>query len=133
MTVDTVAAGEDADVEKPVAHDLAEGDRLVKAVEATGQVVATGTQQRSWKDFIEPKQLIHEGVLEEITLVRCHWSQIYSPLRPSRKAEIDMNKLHWVQWLRASAKQPFHKPPQSHRPDCLDHTRLELLGIRHET
>lgn len=109
MTIDAVAAGKDVYVEKPVTHDLGEGDRLVKAVETSGQVVATGTQQRSWKHFVEAKQLIDEGVLGKITFVRCHWSQNYSRFRPNLDAEIEVDKLDWDQWLGAAPKQPFNK------------------------
>src|SRR5678816_3381272 len=48
MTLEALAAGKDIYVEKPVSHALAEGEEMVKAVEASKQVVQTGTQQRSW-------------------------------------------------------------------------------------
>ena len=109
MTIEAVAAGKDVYVEKPVTHDLEEGDRLVKAVEDSGQVVATGTQQRSWKHFTEAKQLIDEGVLGKITFVRCHWSQNYSRFKSNLDADIDLSQLDWNQWLGTAPKQPFDK------------------------
>ena len=109
MTIEAVAAGKDVYVEKPVTHDLGEGDQLVKAVEDSGQVVATGTQQRSWKHFIEAKQLIDEGVLGKITFARCHWSQNYSRFKSNLDMDIDLNQLDWNQWLGAAPKQPFDK------------------------
>ena len=109
MTIEAVAAGKDVYVEKPVTHDLEEGARLVAAVEDSGQVVATGTQQRSWKHFVEAKQLIDEGVLGNITFVRCHWSQNYSRFKSNLDAKIDLNQLDWNQWLGSAPKQPFDK------------------------
>ena len=41
------AAGKDVYVEKPVSHTIEEGAELVKAIEASKQIVQTGTQQRS--------------------------------------------------------------------------------------
>ena len=109
MTIEAVAAGKDVYVEKPVTHNLGEGDELVKAVEDSGQVVATGTQQRSWKHFLEAKQLIDQGVLGKITFVRCHWSQNYSRFGSSRSPDVDLRQLDWDQWLGPAPKQPFDK------------------------
>lgn len=109
MTIEAVAAGKDVYVEKPVTHNLAEGDKLVQAVEDSGQVVATGTQQRSWKHFREAKQLIDQGVLGKITFVRCHWSQNYSRFGSSPAPDIDLSQLDWEQWLGPAPKQPFDK------------------------
>jgi len=47
MTLEAVAAGKDVYVEKPVSHSIDEGVAMVAAVEASKQVVQTGTQQRS--------------------------------------------------------------------------------------
>ena len=109
MTIEAVAAGKDVYVEKPVTHNLAEGDKLVQAVEDSGQVVVTGTQQRSWKHFREAKQLIDQGVLGKITFVRCHWSQNYSRFGSSPAPDIDLSQLDWEQWLGPAPKQPFDK------------------------
>ena len=109
MTIEAVAAGKDVYVEKPVTHHLAEGDKLVKAVEDSAQVVATGTQQRSWKHFVEAKELIEKGVLGKITFVRCHWSQNYSRFGSNPSPDIDMTQLDWDQWLGSAPKQPFDK------------------------
>ncbi|MEO8078450.1 MAG: Gfo/Idh/MocA family oxidoreductase, partial [Acidobacteriota bacterium] len=48
IALDAVAAGKDVYVEKPVSHTIAEGAEMVKVIEASKQIVQTGTQQRSW-------------------------------------------------------------------------------------
>jgi len=70
MVSDAVAAGKDVYVEKPVTHSLEEGDDLIRAVESSGRVVQTGTQQRTWPHFIEGKRIIDSGRLGKITFVR---------------------------------------------------------------
>lgn len=107
MTMEAVAAGKDVYVEKPVTHHLEEGDKLVRAVEDSGHVVATGTQQRSWKHFIEAKELIDTGVLGKITFVRCHWSQNYSRFGSNPAPDVDLTQLDWGQWLGSAPRQPF--------------------------
>ena len=61
ITLDAVAAGKDVYVEKPVSHTIAEGEEMVKAIEASKQIVQTGTQQRSWDHFVLGKQIIDSG------------------------------------------------------------------------
>lgn len=107
MTVEAVEAGKDVYVEKPVTHDLSEGGPLVEAVEASGRVVATGTQQRSWKHFAEAKQLVDEGVLGKVTFARCHWSQNYSGRTDRLRERYDLSQLDWDQWLGSAPRQPF--------------------------
>lgn len=109
MTVEAVNAGKDVYVEKPVTHRLEEGDGLVRAVEDSGRVVATGTQQRSWKHYLEAKELIDQGVLGKITFVRCHWSQNYSRFGSDPAPEVDLGQLDWDQWLGSAPRQPFDK------------------------
>ena len=109
MTVDAVSAGKDVYVEKPVTHSLDEGDQLVKAVEKSGRVVATGTQQRSWKHFIDAKLLIDQGVLGKITFARCFWSQNYSRFGANPAPDVDLGQLDWDQWLGSARAQPFDK------------------------
>ena len=75
MTLDAIAAGKDVYVEKPVSHTIEEGVELVRAVEASKQVVQTGTQQRSWEHWVLGKQLIDSGKLGQITFVQTYWYQ----------------------------------------------------------
>ena len=53
MTLDAVAAGKDVYVEKPVSHTIEEGAEMVRVIEASKQIVQTGTQQRSWEHWIQ--------------------------------------------------------------------------------
>ncbi|MDE0103319.1 MAG: Gfo/Idh/MocA family oxidoreductase, partial [Bryobacterales bacterium] len=86
-------------LEKPVTHRLEESESLLRAVERSGRVVASGTQQRSWNHYLEAKQLVDEGVLGRVTFVRCHWSQDYSRMRSEPSPSVDMAQLHWERWL----------------------------------
>jgi len=104
MTIDAVAAGKDVYVEKPVSHSIAEGVEMMKAVEASKQIVQTGTQQRSWDHFILGKQLIDSGRLGQITFVQTYW---YQHARAGNYAPVSMDKLDWKAWLGSAADRPF--------------------------
>ena len=104
MTLEAVAAGKDVYVEKPIAHSIEEGAAMVMAVEASKQVVQTGTQQRSWDHWILGKQIVDSGKLGQITLVNTYWYQLRGtqPL-----PEIDVARLDWRRWLGPARDQAF--------------------------
>jgi predicted dehydrogenase len=104
MTLDAVAAGKDVYVEKPISHSIEEGEAMVKGVEASRQVVQTGTQQRSWEHWILGKQIVDSGKLGRVTFVNSYWYQLRStqPL-----PEVDRAKLDWKRWLGSARDQPF--------------------------
>jgi predicted dehydrogenase len=104
MTLDAVAAGKDVYVEKPVSHSIAEGVEMVTAIEASKQIVQTGTQQRSWDHFILGKQLIDAGRLGQITFVHTYW---YQHARAGTYAPVSMDKLDWKAWLGSAPQQAF--------------------------
>src|ERR687884_2782 len=47
ITIDACAAGKDVYVEKPLTHELAEGQRVLEAQNRHSRIVQVGTQQRS--------------------------------------------------------------------------------------
>ena len=104
ITLDAVAAGKDVYVEKPVSHTIAEGAEMVKAIEASKQIVQTGTQQRSWEHWVLGKQIIDSGRLGQITFVQTYW---YQHARAGNYAPVAMDKLDWKRWLGPAADQPF--------------------------
>lgn len=95
MVIDAVKAGKDVYVEKPMAHAIAEGFDVIKAVRETGRVVQVGTQRRSFDLFIEAKKVMDSGQLGDIRLVSSYWLNT-QPDFPVRQLE---GKLDWKQWL----------------------------------
>jgi predicted dehydrogenase len=104
ITLDAVAAGKDVYVEKPVSHTIAEGAEMVKVIEASKQIVQTGTQQRSWEHWVLGKEIIDSGRLGQITFVQTYW---YQHARAGNYTPVVMDKLDWKRWLGAAADQPF--------------------------
>jgi len=104
ITLDAVAAGKDVYVEKPVSHTIAEGAEMVKAIEASKQIVQTGTQQRSWDHWVLGKQIIDSGRLGQITFVQTYW---YQHATAGNYPPVSMDKLDWKRWLGSAPDQPF--------------------------
>ena len=104
ITLDAVAAGKDVYVEKPVSHSIAEGAEMVRAIEASKQIVQTGTQQRSWDHFVLGKQIIDSGRLGQITFVQTYW---YQHSTAGNYAPVSMEQLDWKRWLGPAPDQAF--------------------------
>src|SRR5262245_51044232 len=104
MTIDAVGAGKDVYVEKPISHTIDEGVEMIRVVEASKQIVQTGTQQRSWEHWILGKQIIDSGKLGQITFVHTYW---YQHARAGNYAPVAMEKLDWKSWLGPARDQPF--------------------------
>jgi predicted dehydrogenase len=104
MTLDAVAAGKDVYVEKPVSHTIEEGSEMVKVIEASKQIVQTGTQQRSWDHWVLGKEIIDSGRLGQITFVQTYW---YQHATAGNYAPVSLDKLDWKRWLGSAPDQPF--------------------------
>ena len=104
ITLDAVAAGKDVYVEKPVSHSIAEGEEMVKTIEASKQIVQTGTQQRSWDHWVLGKQIVDSGRLGQITFVQTYW---YQHATAGNYAPVSLEKLDWKRWLGPAPDQPF--------------------------
>ena len=104
ITLEAVAAGKDVFVEKPVSHTIEEGAEMVKAIEASKQIVQTGTQQRSWDHWVLGKQIVDSGRLGQITFVQTYW---YQHATAGTYQPVDMEKLDWKRWLGPAPDQPF--------------------------
>jgi len=115
ILIDAVRAGKDAYCEKPIMHSIPEGVEMVNAVKASGRVVQTGTQQRSWPHWIIGKQLVDDGLIGEITFVHTYWYQnYYQGGGWMEKHKIDTSLLDWKQWLGDAPDQPFTDEKYDH-------------------
>ena len=95
MVIDAVEAGKDVYVEKPLAHTIDDGFRVIEAVRRTRRVVQVGTQRRSFELFQEGKRIVDSGKLGDVRLVNSWWLNHQVSL-VDRKLE---GKLDWRQWL----------------------------------
>ena len=103
MVIDAVEAGKDVYVEKPLAHKIDEGFRIVEAVERTRRIVQVGTQRRSAELFLEAKTIMDSGQAGEIRLVTSAWYNNQSSLS-NRKLTGDLD---WKQWLGTAPARPL--------------------------
>src|SRR5690242_4136296 len=102
MVIDAVEAGKDVYVEKPLAHKIDEGFRIIDAVRRTRRVVQVGMQRRSAPMFLSAREVLAGGATGEIRLVISAWYNNQSALTDRKLA----GDLDWKQWLGTTPERP---------------------------
>jgi len=106
ITVDACAAGKDVYVEKPLTHDLSEGQRAIEAQNRHSRIVQVGTQQRSMPHLQKAYEIVKSDQLGEIHKVHLTWNRNANrAARPNLK--IDPKTVDWKQFLGSAKDQPF--------------------------
>ncbi len=70
MMILACQAGKDVYIEKPVSHNLAEGERMLAAARHTGRIVQCGLQQRSQSHFRSAIEFVQSGKLGQVPLAK---------------------------------------------------------------
>jgi predicted dehydrogenase len=73
MFMAALKAGKNIYVEKPLAHDIEQGEEMVRAAEKSGKIVQVGTQNRSNSLYQQAKQMVEQGMIGDIHYVRAYW------------------------------------------------------------
>lgn len=106
MTVDACAAGKDVYVEKPLTHDLREGQAVVEAQNKHKRIVQVGMQQRSMPHIQKARELIRAGRCGAIHKVHLTWNRNTDRVRKG-KLNIDPHTVDWKAFLGNAPEQPF--------------------------
>ena len=101
MAINAMLAGKDVYLEKPVAHTIEEGFRVVETAERTNRIVQVGMQRRSMHLFQEA--LTHLGTgTGPVKLVNSWWYNRLERLTPGPL----QGKLNWDLFLGPAPKRP---------------------------
>ncbi len=108
-TIYACQAGKDVYVEKPVAHNIAEGRAMVRAARESGRVVQVGTQQRSGSHFQRAVNIVKSGKIGKVTLARCWNTENKFPNGIGNPPDSDPPEgLDWDMWLGPAPLRPFN-------------------------
>jgi len=109
MTIQACQAGKDVYVEKPLAHSIQEGRKIVEAAHKHSRVVQVGTQQRSGKHYKDVVELVQSGKLGKISRVSAWNYQNESPFGMGNFPDSDPpSGLDYEMWLGPAPKRPFN-------------------------
>jgi predicted dehydrogenase len=103
MFIDAVQAGKDVYVEKPLAHSVDEGFRMLNALRGTKRIAQIGTQRRSYPLYQEAKRIMDSGATGPVRLVNAWWVNSWGTLNTSPLE----GKLNWDLFLGSAPKRPL--------------------------
>ena len=109
MVLDALAAGKDVYVEKPLCQTPEQGTELVRAAQASKNIVQVGMQRRSYDLYLEGRKVVAAGTLGKVRMVRSWWLNNYVNQPPSAKLD---GLLDWEQW---QGPVPHRVPPDPAR------------------
>ncbi len=100
-------AGKHVYVEKPVCHNVFEGQKMIEAARKYHRVVQGGTQRRSWGRFLRAAKLLHDGVIGDVYMSRTFLTRYREPIgfKPNQPPPTWLN---WDLWLGPARQQPYH-------------------------
>jgi predicted dehydrogenase len=106
ITIDACAAGKDVYVEKPLTHDLSEGQAVIEAQNRHKRVVQVGTQQRSMPHIQRAYDLVRDGRIGKIHKIHLTWNRNTDRVRKG-KLGVDPKSVDWKTFLGKARPQEF--------------------------
>jgi len=97
QTLAALRTGKDVYCEKPLTHNIHEAIEVMKAVDAHGRVLQTGSMQRSMKEFRVACELVRNGAIGKVERISCSFGDPAVPCDlPEEPMEFGLN---WDLWL----------------------------------
>ena len=106
ITIDACDAKKDVYCEKPLTHNIAEGQAVIDAQNRNKAIVQVGMQQRSMPQFQKGREIIQSGQLGEIYKVHLTWNRNSRRVR-KLQPNFDLQSLDWKRFLGNARDQPF--------------------------
>jgi len=110
VTVLACQAGKDVYVEKPLAHNIREGRRMVEAARRYNRIAMAGMQHRSAPHYKEVQRIVQSGQLGHVHFVRV-WNYVeMAPNGIGRVPDTPVPEgLDWDFYLGPAPKVPFNR------------------------
>ena len=109
--VDTVSAGKDIYLEKPMSHTASEGVEMVNAVQKTDRIVQIGSQRVSSVICRKAKEMLAQGAIGDLNLIEGSLGRndptgawVY-PVPP----DLSTTTLDWDTWQGTVPKRAFRR------------------------
>lgn len=106
VTIAALQAGKDIYVEKPLTHDLKEGEAVLAAQEKAKRIVQVGTQQRSMPHIIKARELVQSGAIGKVLRVKMSWNRNTNRVKRFPLG-VDPKSVDWKAFLGTAPDQVF--------------------------
>jgi predicted dehydrogenase len=107
MTILACQAGKDVYVEKPVSHNVREGQQMVAAARRSGRVVQSGLQQRSGTHFQSAVDFVRSGKLGAVHLAKAWTVHRRKPIGRKRDS-VPPDGVDYDLWLGPAPLRAFN-------------------------
>jgi predicted dehydrogenase len=104
--VEAIRAGQDAYIEKPLAHTMADAVAIRETVLKSGRIVQIGTQRRSTPNYQMANEYLRSGKFGGIVMAEMTWN-VNQPGRWRRPQLVASIKEQDTDWKRYLANLPF--------------------------
>ncbi len=108
QTIDSIHAGKDVYVEKPLSKTIDEGRKMVNAGKNSKQVVTVGLNRRGAPTFQKLAKEIPAGKIGKVTFASaCHVSNMFPDGIGKMSPEMPPKDFDWDMWLGPRAYRPY--------------------------
>ena len=107
MTILACQAGKDVYVEKPVSHNIIEGERMLGVARQHQRVVQSGLQQRSGSHFQSAIEFVRSGKLGQVHLAKAWTVHTRKSIGFKKDAPLPQG-VDYDLWLGPAAQRPFN-------------------------
>ena len=104
--VEAMRAGQDAYIEKPLAHTMRDAIAIRDAVRSSGRIVQIGTQRRSADNYRQANDYLRSGRFGDIVMAEMTWN-VNQPGRWRRPALVAAIREQDTDWKRFLTDLPF--------------------------
>lgn len=107
--VDSMRAGKDVYLEKPMIHLYSDGPEIIATARETGRILQVGSQRVSSVVYSKAKELLASGAIGKLNLVTAHWDRNSSLGAWNYSIPLDASSqtCDWPRFLGTAPQIPF--------------------------
>jgi predicted dehydrogenase len=107
--IDSLRAGKDVYLEKPMIHLYSDGPEIIEAVRSTNRILQVGSQRVSSIVYAKAKELLASGAIGKLNMVSAFWDRNSSIGAWNYSIPLDASTetCDWPEFLGSAPKIPF--------------------------
>jgi len=108
--VDSLHAGKDVYLEKPMIHLYSDGPEIINAARSSQRILQVGSQRVSSILYAKAKELLASGAIGKLNMVTAHWDRNSSTGAWNYTVPLDASPetCDWPRFLGSAPKIPFN-------------------------
>ena len=110
VAVDSMRAGKDVYLEKPMIHLYADGPEIISTANSTNRILQVGSQRVSSALYLKAKDLLASGIIGKLNMVQARWDRNSSIGAWNYTVPLDASPetCDWPEFLGTAPKIPWN-------------------------